>query len=443
MGQFFNKSKSGHQSPAPFLRSLSFWGLLIFLGTTSGAALALVFKATPLKNRSTSLADASSLTSLVPTTLNRPVNILVLGIDNAGHAHPGVAPSAEALAGNSDTMLLVRIDPATHRVNILSIPRDTLVQLSGKTDKINDANMQGGVTLAAQSVKQLLGGIPIDRYVRIDTESFVQVVDALGGVEVTVPKPMDYVDKSQHLSIHFLPGRQTLNGQHLQEYVRFRHDEWGDIGRVQRQQEVLKSLLKTLTQPATLGKLPQLLQVIQANVDSDLSIGDLLALSQVLKDVDLHHQINMVMLPGRFSRSDEYPLSYWISDPQATAAVLARYFDPSLPSGSTNPQPIVATPPDQVAIAVENATSQPELADQMIALLKSRGFTNVYLTDHEIDANAAQDTTQIIAQRGNPDVAATVQQAIGSGQVQVAATGDLSSDVTVVIKPDFAAKLHH
>ncbi len=425
-----------------FIRQLSFWVLLVLVSGTSGAALALL-AATPFQHGKTHHLSHStdSLTSLLPVTLERPINILVLGIDNSGHPHSGAVLPPEALAGNSDTMLLVRIVPETHQINVLSIPRDTLVQTPTGIDKINDANMQGGATQAVQTVSQLLDGTPIDRYIRLDTEGFIHLVDALGGVAITVPKPMDYVDRTQHLSIHLAAGLQTLNGQHLQEYVRFRHDEWGDIGRVQRQQDVLKAIAWTLVQPATLGKLPALLHVIQSNVDTDLSLGEMLAIAQMTHDLK-SHQINLTLLPGRFSRKDEYPLSYWIEDPRATSALLTRYFsrDPASPSSDA----VAALHPEAIQIAVANATDRPDLSHQIVSRLKSQGFTNVYLTTHDIDISPeTMAETQIIAQQGNPSAAALVQQAIRLGQVQVAATGDLSSDVTIVIGPDAVPKLNH
>lgn len=101
-------------------------------------------------------------------TINRPMNLLILGIDNSGHPHQTNFTPAAALSGNSDTMLLVRIIPNTHQINILSIPRDTLVETPERgMDKINNANVFGGAQLAKQTVSHLLEDIPIDRYVAL------------------------------------------------------------------------------------------------------------------------------------------------------------------------------------------------------------------------------------------------------------------------------------
>lgn len=426
------KSKSAKKPWKPV-----FLGAIVTLSCSFGAISALLLAATPFKNSGLRLPGFPSF-----DTINRPINILVLGIDNSGHPHQNKVTPAAALAGNSDTMLLVRIIPNTHQINILSIPRDTLVEMPETgNDKVNNANVIGGAKLAQQTVSHLLGDIPIDRYVRLDTEGFVQLVDALGGVEVNVPKEMHYVDKSQDLKINFLPGKQQLNGQHLQEYIRFRHDELGDIGRVQRQQQALKAILQVVLRPSTLGHLPEILEVAKQNIDSDLSVQEMLGIAKFLTQTDRQH-INQVMLPGRFSRPSEYPVSYWIENLEAAAPILSNYFDLK-----TDLVKAIANSTDNLKflnIAVANATGQAGQAAKVVEFFKKQGFNNAYITQHEIDsATVPLSETQIIAQQGNPDAANAIQTTLGVGQVQVAATGDILSDLTVVVGTDLAKILHN
>jgi LCP family protein required for cell wall assembly len=324
------------------------------LAATLGALLAVSLSSRPLEQNSTSEHLPNSpenLTDILPATLTHPVNLLVLGIDNDDSfvkprlsTHP---TSTDALASNTDTMLLVRFLPDNHQVNVLSIPRDTLVRLPGVgVAKIDSTNWRGGIKLAATTISRQLENVPIDRYIRISRNGFIHLVDALGGIEVTVPKKMDYVDKTQHLNIHFLPGKQLLNGQHLEEYVRFRHDKLGDIGRVQRQQEVLKAIQRTLLQPQTLAKLPTLLRIAQENIDTDLSLDEMLALAHAVLTNDRERN-NFLMLPGRYSRRDEYSRSYWIENTTAASPILARYFDVHTHLGT-----------EQVARSVSPSTSR-------------------------------------------------------------------------------------
>ena len=410
------------------------------VAATSGAIFSSIVSLTPLKNNvAFDLPGSSkSVTGLIPATLDHPVNILILGIDNSGHPHEKNFTPAEALAGNSDTMLLAQIKPDSHSINILSIPRDTLVNFYGVgVDKINDANVRGGTKLAAQSVSQLLDGVSIDRYVRLDTEGFIHMVDALGGVEVNIPKKMDYVDHSQNLNIHFLAGVQKLSGQHLEEYIRFRHDALGDIGRVQRQQQVLKDILITLLQPQTITKLPQILKVAQDNIDTDLSINEMLAIAQTLAQSN-HH--NFMLLPGRFSEKSEYNVSYWISDHKATKKILQRYFNFNNAEVKEEDKNLVV--PQGIKIFIQNATRQPEAVGKVTSLLEKHGFRNIFLSSHEIDTDIdSAKKTRIIAQHGNPEAANVVEQALSVGDVEVASLGDIASDVTVVIGTDLTTSI--
>ncbi len=447
VGKKKNHKKRQAAGSVNWLRYLLFLGGVATLSSSLGMVSAFLLAATPLKKSPSDLSqNTDSLSSIIPATLSRPINILVLGIDNSGHPHAGNFTPAEALAGNSDTMLLVRLIPQTHQINILSIPRDTLVHIPGYGvgntygfDKINDANLRGGAKIAVKTVSQLLSDIPIDHYVRLDTEGFIHLADTLGGVEINIPKAMDYEDHTQDLYIHFSPGRQKLNGQHLQEYVRFRHDELGDIGRVERQQEVMKAIVRTFVQPSTLTKLPSLLQVIKNNIDTDFSVGEMLAISQFLFQVDRQH-MDVVMLPGRFSEPSEYKLSYWISDLAATAPILAQYFDFHINERSNFAD--ATFNPTKIRLAVANGTIQAGQARKIARFLLNHGFENTYVVFHQLNYNNLPiSQTQIIAQKGNLQAANAVKTVLGLGEVQVLSTGDIESDVTVVVGNDLVTKL--
>ncbi len=413
-------------------------GFLSIVLCSFGAGAALSLFGVGVPNNLSQTGKTNNLSSIIPETLEKPVNILVLGIDNSGHPHSqSDFTNSQALAGNSDTMLLVRLMPASHQVNVLSIPRDTLVQLPDiGTDKINDANSRGGAELAKKTVSHLLSDVPIDHYARIDTQAFIELADALDGVAVDIPKPMAYDDQTQNLHIHLQAGHQTLTGQHLEEYVRFREDELGDIGRVQRQQAVIKAVESKFWEPQTLLKLPQLLDVAQKNIDTDLSVGKMLGIVQFLSQVE-RKNINLVMLPGRFSTKEEYRASYWIEDPNSAVPILSRYFDRD-PTVLASAGSSTAADTSSIKVAVANNTGQDGMAAKVVAFLQSAGFSNAYMTEHEIIAlEGTQAQTQIIAQKGNLEQANAVKSLLGVGEVQSTSTGDIGSDVTVVVGADF------
>ncbi len=372
-------------------------------------------------------SDGTSWQSGFQYQVGRPVNILVMGIDRVPGAKAG---SKELFNGRSDTMLLLRVDPTDESVRLLSIPRDTQVNLPTiGTAKINDANVRGGAELAAKTVSGILNGVTIDRYVRVDTAAFRELVDLLGGVEVYVPQAMSYVDKTQKLTINLTAGLQTLNGNQAEQFARFRHDAYGDIGRVQRQQTLLKALLKRVTNPTVIPRLPGLVSAMQKYIDTNLSLEEMLALTGAGRQLS-QGNFKMVMLPGRFSTPTEFDASYWIMSTEGRDRVVQQYFNSE--SATTTTDQLRSA--NDLKIAIQNASSKPDAADQLRRYLVKRGFSNVYIA---ADWSDQQRQTQIIAQQGDLSGAKTLKSLLGIGQVEADSTGDLESDLTIRVGNDW------
>jgi polyisoprenyl-teichoic acid--peptidoglycan teichoic acid transferase len=358
--------------------------------------------------------------------LSRPVNILIMGIDRVPEAKSG---SEEIFSGRSDTMLLLRLDPTNNSVNMLSIPRDTQVEIpSVGVEKINYANVAGGPALSAQIVSRTLNDVPIDRYVRVSTDAFKELVDQLGGVEVYVPERMSYTDQTQKLKIDLQKGLQTLNGDQAEQFARFRNDGYGDIGRVQRQQTLLKALRGRLTNPTVITRIPGIVRVMQKYVDTNLSPEEMLALVNVGLKLD-QSNLKMVMLPGRFSSPDEYVASYWIMNPEGRDRVMREYFNLDSTMAESAPRSVTS-----LRIAVQNASGQPSAGSQMMNYLANQGFYNAYLIEDWADP---QSQTQIIVQQGDLEAASDLKNLMGLGSVEAASIGDLESDLTIRIGKDW------
>lgn len=368
--------------------------------------------------------------------LTRPVNILVMGIDHLSSYEQNLT---DIFSGNSDTILLLRFDPTTNSLNMLSIPRDTQVNIPGiGIDKINDANVRGGAALAARVISDTLNNVPIDRYVRVSTSAFRELVDLLGGIEVFVPQPMQYVDETQKLNIDLAQGWQILNGEQAEQFARFRNDSKGDIGRVQRQQMLLKALLSRLSSMAVLPRLPQIVGVMQKYIDTNLSFEEILALVNFGLQIDANN-LKMVMLPGRFSTPEEFKASYWIMDEVARDRIMREYFSVSPKRKSKIERAreggYLSGSPLTLKIAVQNASNTPGLAHRVKQYLEKQGFQNVYLIQ---DWSEELLTTQIIVQKGDSQAAATLQQFLGLGEIEATSTGDLESDLTIRVGEDWA-----
>jgi polyisoprenyl-teichoic acid--peptidoglycan teichoic acid transferase len=357
--------------------------------------------------------------------LTRPMNILVMGIEPV----PGtVDGSPESFAGHSDTILLIRLNPENKTIRVLSIPRDTMIAIPEKgLNKVSDANAQGGHVLAARVVSRTLSNAPIDRYIRISTSGLRQLVDQLGGVEVFVPKPMVYKDSAAKFSINLVSGWQTLDGEQAEQFVRFAEPGMGDLGRVQRQQTLLLGLRDRLNSPTVLPKLPQLVRVMRKHFDTNLKLEEMMALVNFGLNLE-RDNFQMTLLPGIFSRLSQDPNSYWL-DLTGRVDLLDSYTGVTIAGMSPNVKPLTS-----LKIAVQNASTQPQLAEKVINNLKQQGFTKVYPIS---DWSDKRSETKIIVQKGNQQAGEQLQQMLGLGHVEVAATGELESDITVRIGKDW------
>jgi len=423
-----------------------FSGVAAF-SATAGAVLALYFYETPFKKAQLTPKQESVFNQqegLIARTLaiphlDRPLNILVLGtkvltsdLDNPPKDQQGYFSVVDSFEGYTDTMLLVRVDPLTQKLTILSIPRDTKTYIDGHGEtKINAANPLGGPSLAAQSVSNLLDGVPIDRYVRVNIKGIAKIVDALGGVTIYVPQDMKYSDDSQHLYIEFKKGEQHLNGNKVSEYLRFRHDALGDIGRVQRQQALMRAILEQTLKPSTLLRAPELLSIIQQHIDSNLSVDELLALGGFATKTQ-RSDVNLLLLPGNFSNDGKYAISYWLPNRDSIKKIMKDYFDISYVSSETQ-----TLKPRDVKVAISDTTNNPQALQELVTDLQKAGYTHVYISD-KLSYNL--EKTKIIAQNGDDGIAAAVFATLGVGEVVVESTGFLYSDITIQIGNDWLEK---
>lgn len=246
----------------------------------------------------------------------RRQNILFLGVDASDN------PNDLWTGTRTDTIILVNIDPRTKSVNALSIPRDSKVYLPKNhgVNKINAAHAIGGVEMTKRTVEDTLG-VHIDRYIMVHDDAVKAIVDAMGGVDIYVEKPMRYHDYTAGLHINFAKGNQHLDGQKAVEYLRFRHDALGDIGRTQRQQWLLRSILTQLKQPSTITKIPDIISVAKKYVKTDMSFYEMTQYAGLAKHVDMD-KIEIAMLPG--GPNQKGYISYWILDPEKTQEVVNR-----------------------------------------------------------------------------------------------------------------------
>jgi LCP family protein required for cell wall assembly len=229
-----------------------------------------------------------------------PHRVQALGLDQK----PVLVLGSDVVSGNTDVIFAVQIHNGITRV--IQVPRDTYVETAGQgVMKANALYGLLGPVAVKQEVSQLIG-MPVQHHLKVNLDAVAKVADALGGVEVEVPKRMVYVDNSQGLYIDLDPGLQVLKGEKLGGFLRFRHDEQGDLGRMERQRLVINQVFRKLAQPATLAQLPALLKIAGEDIDTDLSP---LELTQLLGAMG-HTKLSTQRLNGREYWENE--LSYWM-----------------------------------------------------------------------------------------------------------------------------------
>ncbi len=348
-------------------------------------------------------------------TLTQPTTVLFMGVDVV-YSGQGRALQADktALNGRSDTMMLVFLNPPNNKISVLNIPRDTEAQI-GKlgVQKINSANALGGPEYAKAAVINLLG-TQIDHYCVMNLQGLVQLVNELGGVTVEVPKKMSYMDWTAKLKIDLDPGVHTLTGNQSMGFVRFRHDDMGDIGRVQRQQIFLQAAQRKMLDPRSWVHVPALVDIAQKNINTDMSQMELFQALNFAHGVPKEN-IKFVMLPGQFSANGD-----WIatSDAKTLAWSLA------------NPDQQMVSSRRNINICIKNASDDPTLGGKLSMALHKLGYMTGVGKDEK---DSIYKRSRIIVQNGNDANGNMIKADLGGvGDVVNASLGNLMTQITII-----------
>ena len=276
----------------------------------------------PAYSQSADVSTQSSATAADPTPnlpQRRPYcyNILVSGLDDGN--------------GGSDTNLFVQFDAQQKRVDVVSLPRDTLLNHSWASNKLNYAYAKGGTELLRSEISNLLG-VPVDFHVTVSLQGFVTLVDRIGGVDFNVPVNMDYDDPTQDLHIHFEAGMQHLNGEDALRVVRWRKNNDGtgyasaDIGRISTQQAFLTAVAKKLLSPENIADVDAFADIFHTYVKTDLTVGNLVWLGKETFSIGFDN-ISFHTLPGNGTAWYKGESVYAL-DPAATLAFVNETLNP-------------------------------------------------------------------------------------------------------------------
>ena len=219
-----------------------------------------------------------------PGLTDGPLNVLVLGVDTR--------PDNKEMGSRTDTIMLVQVVPKTGDVKLLSVPRDLFVEVEpGEKDKINAAYNYGGVDETIETLENY-SGLPVDHYAVVDFEGFERVIDAMGGVRV------DVGDGQFPEKWRLGEGVQRLNGHKALIYARYRGTPGADLDRMQRQRELVGALRSEALRWHTVKTLPEIMVVMNENVQTDLDLDGAIALGQVLIRKGRHAEMTSQQLQG-------------------------------------------------------------------------------------------------------------------------------------------------
>ena len=242
--------------------------------------------------------------------------------------------------GNTDTIMVASYDTVNQDVGIMSIPRDTMVNVKWDIKRINSVYSYNGRSIDAlkKHISKVVGFTP-DFYAKVDLSMFIKLVDLVEGVEFDVPQDMNYDDPAQDLHIHLKKGVQVLDGQSAMELVRFRRYPEGDIKRVEVQQAFMKALIKECLAMENWGKIKAYIDLAMENVQTDLEVGsvvwfaaNVLGLNKGTPALKMEN-VETYTLPGNYnastySRAVGNNQSYVTINPKEVVELVNEHFNP-------------------------------------------------------------------------------------------------------------------
>lgn len=341
----------------------------------------------------------------VSTVALQPINVLLMGTDERPQEYG---------SANTDTLILLTLDPATQQAGMLSFSRDLWVNVPalGEKEKINtiygvgeqNGYSGGGPQLLMDTISSMIGQ-PIPYYIRINFDSFVQIVDMIGGIDINVPKTIndeeyptaDYGIETFHLDA----GPQHLDGETALKYARTRHVD-DDYGRQRRQQDVIRAVFDKIRRrdmfPTLISNLPSMLNTLRKSVQHNFwgELPLIVSYANFLRQNKLQG-IQQEVIDKRYGTEDYNSIGQWILIPKPSEVRVAvnRYFAKLTTESSADGN----VDSSWVRIEVLNGTDKAGVAAATRDLLRQRGWNVVSINDADRDDYAET----LVVNYGAPD----------------------------------------
>ncbi|MBZ9688223.1 LCP family protein [Clostridium estertheticum] len=346
-------------------------------------------------------------------------NILVMGVDVGT---PGATNADDPK--RTDTMIVAHYNAEDKKISLVSIPRDTLITIDGKNQKINAAHAIGGVTSAVDAVEKLLG-IRIDYYGKINYEGFRKVIDAIGGVDMDITRTMNYDDPTQNLSIHFKKGTTVhLNGKKAEEFFRWRKNNDGtgfangDLDRIENQHMFISKVMEKVKNPTIVIKIPSILSAIQSSVETNMDAKDIMKYGYIFATIN-KDQLSMYTVKGDLKTISGQ--SYLVYDDAKNKEIISKL----------NDNKVLDIDKSKLRIKIVNGTKKAGLASDFSTYLVSKGY-NKAVTEN----GGTTSKTKIIVYNSNNDIKTTLIKDFKTDNIEFLSSEQENFDIIVMLGED-------
>lgn len=353
------------------------------------------------------------------------INTLLLGVDDA----------------RSDTMIVARYNKETHKLVLISIPRDTRVEIPGYGyTKINAAvGKKEGTALAMKTVSNFLD-IPIHHFIKVDFKGVERIVDIMGGIKMNVPHDMDYEDPVQDLYIHIKKGTQVLNGKKALHFLRYRSgyaDQ--DLGRIKAQQEFAKVFIDKLTSPAMIPKALDLINAMAENTKTNLEQSEIAGYALDLGKMDVGN-LKTYTIPG--DGGTKNGVAYFLHDEQKLREMMSAMNQElgaeDQQANQEIPSPVQAVEVSGIAkenikIEILNSTKTKGLAGTLKKGLEQKGFKVDRVGDTK---DLTYSYSRVIDRRGDQEKLQLVAKEAGINIIDSDIDPSYDYDITIILGND-------
>lgn len=374
------------------------------------------------------ISKNSSSAKTSPVEKGTPVNILISGVDIGDPSLKG-----SNIPKRTDTIILMNYNPESSDINMVSIPRDTLIRINGKNEKINAANAIGGQDMLIQAVEQLFN-IDINYYGKVDYEGFDKIIDTIGGIDVVIKQNMNYDDESQNLHIHFKKGENIhLDGKKAEEFFRWRKNNDGtgladgDLGRIENQHEFIGKVVDKFKSPLIIAKLPSILSTVSKYSETNMQPEEMIKYAYIISKTD-KSKITISTIKGDPVYVNG--ISYYAYNEKSNAELLSIIHGNA--SNSVNASAGANEYRKGLKIEVLNGTNKNGLAKEYADKLKQKGYTNI------VTGNGAKTTRSKAVLYGiDKNYEDTIKKDMGLSNVENNQQKNENFDIIVMLGEDY------